>query len=83
MARENSELGARFCLLLFPRPLGWQGRIVNQGRIRAVTGGYQSLGCAVRVRSVIVLMCFGLEIKCPMVSGFDLISERAKCIESD
>ena len=24
-----------------------------------------------------------LKIKCPMVSGFDLVSERAKCIESD
>ena len=32
---------------------------------------------------VTVLKVFWVfKIKCPMISGFDLISERAKCIES-
>ena len=50
------------------------GRYKEGIRAQVVQFGYLNCDC---------FLCLGLEIKCPMVSDFDLISERAKCIESD
>ena len=51
------------------------GRYKGGIRAQVVQFGYLNCDC---FKGVLIL-----KIKCSMVSGFDLISERAKCIESD
>ena len=65
MAREGSELGLTL-LTILPQAFGMARENSrtgsNPGRYRS---GIKASGCAVRVRSVIVLRCFGFGKKMP------------------